>query len=66
MVRTRIYLTDINDWRAVSAVHGRYFGHIRPANALLQVAALVAPGYRVEIEAEAELGLELGGHPPLG
>ena len=56
VVRTRVYLQDVNDWRAVSEVHGRYFGDIRPANTLLQVAALVGPGYRVEIEAEAEVG----------
>jgi aryl-alcohol dehydrogenase-like predicted oxidoreductase/enamine deaminase RidA (YjgF/YER057c/UK114 family) len=53
VVRTRVYLQDVNDWQAVSAVHGRYFGDIRPANTLLQVAALVGPGYKVEIEAEA-------------
>ena len=53
VVRTRIYLTDVHDWEAVSAVHGRYFGAIRPANTLLQVGALVGPGYKVEIEAEA-------------
>ncbi len=55
VVRTRVYLADVNDWEAVSAVHGRYFGEIRPANTLLQVGALVGPGYKVEIEAEAEL-----------
>jgi aryl-alcohol dehydrogenase-like predicted oxidoreductase/enamine deaminase RidA (YjgF/YER057c/UK114 family) len=55
VVRTRVYLRDVADWQAVSAVHGRYFGDIRPANTLLQVAALVGPGYKVEIEAEAEL-----------
>ncbi len=53
VVRTRVYLVDANDWRAVSEVHGAYFGHIRPANTLLQVGALVGDGYRVEIEAEA-------------
>jgi enamine deaminase RidA (YjgF/YER057c/UK114 family) len=42
----------------VSAVHGRYFGEIRPANTLLQAAALVGQGYLVEIEAEAELDPE--------
>ena len=56
VVRTHVYLQDIHDWRAVSEVHGRYFGQIRPANTLLQVAALVGEGYRVEIEAEAVLG----------
>lgn len=53
VVRTRVYLQDIDDWQAVSAVHGRYFGDIRPANTLLQVAGLVGQGYKVEIEAEA-------------
>jgi aryl-alcohol dehydrogenase-like predicted oxidoreductase/enamine deaminase RidA (YjgF/YER057c/UK114 family) len=53
VVRTRVYLSDANDWRAVSEAHGRYFGEIRPANTLLQVGALIGDGYRVEIEAEA-------------
>jgi aryl-alcohol dehydrogenase-like predicted oxidoreductase/enamine deaminase RidA (YjgF/YER057c/UK114 family) len=53
VVRTRVYLPDLDDWQAVSAVHGRYFGDIRPANTLLQVAGLVGQGYKVEIEAEA-------------
>lgn len=58
VVRTRVYLQELGDWQAVSAVHGRYFGDIRPANTLLQVAALVGQGYLVEIEAEAELVAE--------
>lgn len=55
VVRTRVYLSDANDWRAVSAEHGRVFGDIRPANTLVQAGALVGEGYRVEIEAEAEV-----------
>jgi aryl-alcohol dehydrogenase-like predicted oxidoreductase/enamine deaminase RidA (YjgF/YER057c/UK114 family) len=55
VLRTRVYLADVADWEAVSRVHGRYFGEIRPANTLLQVGALVGEGYRVEIEAEAEV-----------
>lgn len=54
VVRTRIYLVDIRDTEAVSRAHGRVFGAIRPANTLLQVAAL-AGDYKVEIEAEAVL-----------
>jgi aryl-alcohol dehydrogenase-like predicted oxidoreductase/enamine deaminase RidA (YjgF/YER057c/UK114 family) len=52
IVRTRIYLRNQNDWEAVSRAHGRYLGHVRPANTLLEVSALVG-GYAVEIEAEA-------------
>jgi aryl-alcohol dehydrogenase-like predicted oxidoreductase/enamine deaminase RidA (YjgF/YER057c/UK114 family) len=54
VVRTRVYLADVNDWEAVSRAHGRAFGEIRPANTLLAVGALVGD-YKVEIEAEAEL-----------
>ena len=59
VVRTRIYLTDAADWQAVSAVHGQYFGDIRPANTMLAVKELIGEGYRVEIEAEAITGLAL-------
>jgi len=55
VVRTRIYLRDKNDWEAVSRVHGRYFGAIRPANTLIEIAGLVGD-YAVEIEAEAIVG----------
>ena len=55
IVRTRIYLRNQNDWETVSRVHGRYLGHVRPANTLLEVSALVGE-YAVEIEAEAIVG----------
>ena len=54
VVRTRVYLADADDWEAVSRVHARYFGEVRPANTLLAVGGLIGP-YRVEIEAEAEV-----------
>ncbi len=53
IVRTRIYLTRIEDAPAVSAVHGELFAGTRPASTLVQVAALVDPSLLVEIEAEA-------------
>jgi aryl-alcohol dehydrogenase-like predicted oxidoreductase/enamine deaminase RidA (YjgF/YER057c/UK114 family) len=53
VIRTRVYLRHMDDWRAVSEVHGRVFGNVRPANTLLQVAGLIGDGYLVEIEAEA-------------
>lgn len=52
VVRTRIYLKDVDQWEAVSRIHGRYFADVRPANTLIEVARLVGD-YAVEIEAEA-------------
>ncbi|MCW5635272.1 MAG: aldo/keto reductase [Rubrivivax sp.] len=55
VVRTRVYLANVDDWESVSREHGRVFGDVRPANTLLEVGALVGDGYLVEIEAEAEV-----------
>lgn len=52
IVRTRVYLRDQGRWEEVSKVHGRVLGHVRPANTLLEVSALIGK-YEVEIEAEA-------------
>ena len=54
VVRTRVYLRDIDAWEGPTRVHGRVFAAVRPANTLLAVAHLVG-NYEVEIEAEAEI-----------
>ena len=55
VVRTRIYVRDQSQWEAVARVHGRYLGHVRPANTLIEVSNFVGD-YEVEIEAEAVVG----------
>jgi enamine deaminase RidA (YjgF/YER057c/UK114 family) len=53
VVRTRLYVTDIEMWKAVGAVHGDVFGDVQPASTLIEVGALIEPELVVEIEAEA-------------
>jgi len=57
VIRTRMYLTDGRDWEAVGRAHGEVFQEARPAATMVVVAALLDPAWRVEVEAEAEVGV---------
>jgi len=53
VVRTRIFLTHVQDWEAIGRVHGEYFGEVRPAATMVVVAALLNPAWRIEMEMDA-------------
>jgi enamine deaminase RidA (YjgF/YER057c/UK114 family) len=53
IVRTRIYVTNINSWEEVGKAHAQYFKQIRPATTLVEVSRLINPEMLVEIEVDA-------------
>jgi enamine deaminase RidA (YjgF/YER057c/UK114 family) len=55
VVRVRMFVTDISRWQEYGKAHSEFFKDIKPCNTMVEVSALIEPGYLIEIEATAIL-----------
>jgi enamine deaminase RidA (YjgF/YER057c/UK114 family) len=53
VVRTRIFVTDIDRWEEAGRAHGEAFGETMPATSMVEVSRLIDPRMLVEVEAVA-------------
>ncbi len=53
IVRTRMFVTDIDRWADYGRAHREFFAEHRPATTMVEISRLIAPGMLIEIEADA-------------
>jgi len=50
VIRTRVYMTNIDDWQGVAKAHGEFFAKILPTSSFVEISRLMLPELCIEVE----------------
>lgn len=57
VVRTRMLLTNIDNWKEVAAIRAEYFKDILPVDTVVEVSKFINPEWLIEIEVDAIIAI---------
>ena len=55
VIRTRLFLKDMNRWKEAAKAHGEFFSKVQPACGFIGASAFINPEWLIEIEADCVL-----------
>lgn len=53
VVRTRLFIANMNDWQAIGRAHGEFFHDVKPASTMVEISRLIGLDFLIEIEVTA-------------
>ncbi len=58
VVRTRMFVTNMDNWEEIGRAHGEFFKEIKPASTMLEVSRFIDEKILIEIEVSAVLSAD--------
>ena len=66
VVRTRLIMTELDEYRAAAAVRKEFVGHVKPVDTIMKIDSFVNPEWLIEVEVDAVIADSAAGQEAIG